>query len=409
MSAHASPHRRRGITTTAVVTFIEEYCLLVPLGAAIALVWANTGSESYYTVAHRWSFAVNEIGMALFFGLLTQEVVDAVMPGGALHTWRKWVLPAIAAGGGVAGSALVYRTYVALKYESVLALGWPAATAVDLAFAYFVARIIFRGHPASAFLLLVALATNLFGLIIVTLRYPIHDWFPSGPGGAALVLAAIALAALLRRWKVRSFIPYLAVCGTLSWWGLYLDGLHPAVALIPIVPFLPHAARQIDLFTDRDAGHRSPRHAEHLWNYGVQVVLFLFGLVNAGVVTTGYGTATWAVLTAAMVGRPVGILAAFAGARAVGFHAPAGFHRRDLVVVALAASCSFTFGLFFATAIYPPGAILGELKMGAFATGAGTIAALLAARGLGVGRFTHHRGSPHLKKHDHEHLQHARA
>jgi NhaA family Na+:H+ antiporter len=164
----------------------------------------------------------------------------------------------------------------------------------------------------------------------------------------------------------------------------------------------------MDLFTDRDAGRRSPLHAEHLWNHAVQVVLFLFGLVNAGVMATGYGTATWAVLTAAMVGRPVGVLAAFAGARAIGFHAPAGFHRRDLVVVALASSCSFTFGLFFAAAIYPPGAILGELKMGAFATGVGTIAALLAARGLGVGGFTHHAGSSHLKEHHREHLQHAR-
>jgi hypothetical protein len=64
--------------------------LLLPLGALIALIWANTAAESYFIFAHRLSFAVNEIGMAFFFALMAQEVAEAVMPGGALHTWRRW-------------------------------------------------------------------------------------------------------------------------------------------------------------------------------------------------------------------------------------------------------------------------------------------------------------------------------
>ncbi len=78
-----------------------------------------------------------------------------------------------------------------------------------------------------------------------------------------------------------------------------LDGLHPALALVPIVPFLPHEPRRRDLVRrppDDDAVH----HAEHEWNGVVQVVLFLFGLVNAGVILRGYDTGTWAVLTAAL-------------------------------------------------------------------------------------------------------------
>ena len=62
--------------------------------------------------------------------------------------------------------------------------------------------------------------------------------------------AAIALAFAFRRMKVRTFWPYLAICGPLSWWALYLDGFHPALALVPIVPFLPHVPRSLDAFAE---------------------------------------------------------------------------------------------------------------------------------------------------------------
>ena len=42
--------------------------------------------------------------MALFLGLLMQEVMEAMMPGGALHTWRRWGLALVAAAGGIVGA-----------------------------------------------------------------------------------------------------------------------------------------------------------------------------------------------------------------------------------------------------------------------------------------------------------------
>src|SRR5262245_65621522 len=78
--------------------------LMLPLGAAIALVWANTAAESYFWFTQWLAFPVNEIGMAFFFALATQEIVEAVMPRGALHTWRRWDPPVAAAGGRTGGS-----------------------------------------------------------------------------------------------------------------------------------------------------------------------------------------------------------------------------------------------------------------------------------------------------------------
>jgi hypothetical protein len=45
--------------------------LMLPFGAVIALVWANTRPESYFGSRFPVRFFVNEIGMALFFALIT--------------------------------------------------------------------------------------------------------------------------------------------------------------------------------------------------------------------------------------------------------------------------------------------------------------------------------------------------
>ena len=59
-----------------------------------------------------------------------------------------------------------------------------------------------------------------------------------------------------------------------------------------------------------------------------------------------------------------------------------------LIIVSLAASAGFTFALFFATSVMPPGPLLGELKLGALSTAAGALVSLAGARLLHVGRFT---------------------
>jgi NhaA family Na+:H+ antiporter len=182
---------------------------------------------------------------------------------------------------------------------------------------------------------------------------------------------------------------------------LYLDGFHPALALVPIVPFLPHTARSLDLFTDKPHGrHDSARHFEHWWQYPVQIVLFLFALSNAGVQVNGYATGTWALLWAALAAKPVGILVSIVLATAFGLSLPARLHWRELIVAATAASTGFTYALFFATSLYPPGPVLNQIKMGALGTAAGVALTFAAAWMLRVGRF--HPAS--RTQHAHSHL-----
>jgi NhaA family Na+:H+ antiporter len=382
-------------TFGGIVHFTVEHYLLLPIGGLAALIWANVSPDSYFTFAHALRFPVNEIGMALFFGLITQEIVEAVIPGGALHTWRRWTLPLVAALGGILGSVLMYIGYIQLKYESVLTSGWPVAAAFDIAFGYFIVRSIFGRGAAVPFLLVMGVAANMPGMLAVSLGYDVAEIHG---GGVVLMIAAVALAYAMRRFKVRSFWPYLLICGPMSWLALWLDGMHPAFALVPIVPFLRHQPRHLDdVFEDHDGTRQSPRHFEHELNYAVQIILFLFALANAGVLMRGYGTGTWALLSAALLGRPAGIVAAVAIAVALGLDLPARLHWRDVVVVALASVSGFTFMLFFATGMYPIGPLLNELKMGAIATGVGVPLAFAAAWFLGTGRFRRRHADRHVE------------
>jgi NhaA family Na+:H+ antiporter len=370
----------------ALLRYTVDHFLLLPLGGLIALIWANAAPTSYFNMAQAFTFWINEVAMALFFAVVAQEVYEELMPGGALHNWRRWLLPIVAAAGSIAGAALVYLAYVNGQYEVVLRDGWPAATAIDVAVVYVLVSSLFkRRHAAVPFVLLVAVAANVVGLAVVASR---HHWMHVDLSGVSMMLVAIGLTIVMRILNIRSFWPYILVAGPLWWWALYVLGLNPALALVPVIPFLRHAPRSLVLFEDTPHGpHDSRAHFEHAFMYPVHVVLFMFGVVNAGVLLSGYGTGTWALVAAALVGKPLGLLAATAVGVAMGLNLPRGLRWRDLAVVALATTGGFAFALFFATAVYPMGPILSELKLGAIVSGVGVPLTILAAWRWKVGVF----------------------
>ena len=371
---------------TRALRFAIEHYLALPFGVLIALIWANAQAESYFRFAHDLSFVVNEVGMAFFLAVMTKEVVEATAHGGALHSWRRRALPVVAAVGGMIGAALGYQAWLQTGDElSVLASGWPIPCAIDLAFSYFVVKAIFRRHSAVPFILILAIATDALGLLIAALRYPVADVHGSG---AALMGAAILVAIALRQYHVKDFWPYLLISGGLSWAAFFWGGLHPAFALVPVVPFLPHAPRDPGFLVQPPPdAHDTLNQFERAWKYPVHVVILSFGVVNAGVVLHGFGTGTWAVLVGALVGKPIGILVAVCGGVAAGLHLPRRLDWRDLVVVAFAASIGFTFALLVTTQAFPPGPLLTEAKIGALLTIGGALLAVTLAAMLGVGRF----------------------
>ena len=127
--------------------FALEHLLLLPLGAAVALAWANTAAESYYRLTYAIAFAVNDVAMVFFFALMTKEVVEATAPGACcIRRARVAAGDRLSRRDGGAGADLSH-TVDALLEEPMLSVAWPVAFATDIAVSYFIARVIFR--PAS--------------------------------------------------------------------------------------------------------------------------------------------------------------------------------------------------------------------------------------------------------------------
>jgi NhaA family Na+:H+ antiporter len=370
-----------------VLQFAIANSLLILLGAVIGLVWANIDPEGYEAAVSPLHFAVNDVGMVFFFGLAVKEIVEATAPGESLHSLRRAAVPIIAAVGGMAGPAILYLALATAAGAPELRRGWAIPCATDIAFSYLVIRFIFgAGHPAVPFLLLLAIADDALGLVVLAVFYPSAElrpiWF------LLLLSAAWITVWGLRRVRARSFWPYLLMPGTLSWAGMYIGGLHPALALVPVLPLLPHALRDEGLYIEPQRRADNPLSNFARWWHGpVEGILFLFALVNAGVPLGRTGPGTWIVLGAILAGKPLGIILSSMLATAAGMHLPKGVDLRELLVVGVTAAIGFTVALFFATAAFPDGPALQQVKLGALFSVSGGLAALAAAWIMRVGRF----------------------
>jgi NhaA family Na+:H+ antiporter len=171
--------------------------------------------------------------------------------------------------------ALIYLALTSARGPADLARGWAIPCATDIAFSAMVARIIFpAGHRAIPFLLLLAIADDAMGLIILAVFYPSGALSFASLG--VLMTAAVVVALWLRRKRVQSFWPYVLGPGALSWAALYTGGFHPALALVPVVPLMPHSRQDLGVFDEREEYQTDTLNRfEHWWTTPVQFVLLL--------------------------------------------------------------------------------------------------------------------------------------
>lgn len=420
-----------------VWNFITNYSLLLIIGALIALIWANTDPQgyhhfvemplwfndligldySYWTKAYGEGYEkyevgdvtrvltahylVNDILMAFFFAIAAKEVWEAVILKNGSLRGKKAATPLFATAGGMFGPIAVYlglAAWLGSDTYNAVANGWAIPTATDIAFSYLVGRLVFgAGHPAVRFLLLLAIADDAAGLIILAVFYPSGELAPEW---LLLSLSAALGVFLLANWLPRKldrhnqarprstfmrkrlhFFPYL-IAGILSWYGFAQAGLHPALGLLPIVPTIPHADRAFGIFSEAEQYLTDLlNRIEHALKHPVEIVLFFFGLLNAGVEFSSIGDATWLVLAGLIIGKPVGILLfGWIAARPLGLGLPQGMRIVDLVVIGCVAAIGFTVSLFVASVAFDPGAVQDAAKMGALFSFVAAIISLLVGR-----------------------------
>jgi NhaA family Na+:H+ antiporter len=392
------------------IKLLTEYSLLLIIGAFIALIWANIDYDSYHHFVeypiwkdgfighahvdsdgqmHRTltlHYLVNDLLMAFFFAVAGKEVWEAVaLKSGSLRG-KKSFTPLFATAGGMFGPIAVYlglAAFLGSETYSAVANGWAIPTATDIAFSYLVGRLIFgAGHPAVSFLLLLAIADDAVGLVILAIFYPSAELQPSFVFYAAL---AATLVFIIANWLPRkldggdpkkpvsemvrkrfSFWPY-ALAGVISWLCFQESGIHPALGLLFIIPAIPHAEIDFGMFASEEENeHDLLNDIEHSLKIPVEFILFFFGLMNAGVAFSSVGPATWLVLAGLLIGKPFGIfIFGWIAASPMKFGLPEGMKYVDLFVLGAVAAIGFTVSLFVASVAFPAGAVQDAAKMGA--------------------------------------------
>lgn len=283
-----------------------QYSVPLFVGVALAMIVANVAEDFYNTVfftswgfdigGHDVTFAffINDILMAIHFGLALQEIAVACLPGGAMSPISKAANPIFATLGGLFGPIGVFFLLSSVLFSSgafgdmppehrpinggtcgaaplavearrqlggssptddlvinitdpnpepyryeTIAKGWGIVTATDIPLAWVGAEIIFgAGHPAITYLLLLAVADDFCGVVIIAIFYPDVN-HPFSAGWLMLVAASMLSAYVMRIKEVGEWWKYTILCGSLCWFGLLYTGVHPALALVPWIPFLP--------------------------------------------------------------------------------------------------------------------------------------------------------------------------
>jgi Na+:H+ antiporter, NhaA family len=377
-----------------------EFSLPLICGVIVAIFWANFEPNSYHHFMEvsllgsffplgeshpiNFHFLMNDIFMVLFFGIAAKEITESCLPGGALNPPKKAINPLLATLGGVFGPILVYFGYVYFSNADGIARGWGIPTATDIALAWLVAKVIFgKSHPAVSFLLLLAVADDGIGLGIIAIFYGDPN-NPANPLYLLMVAAAMGIAFYLRKRETKSFWPYLIGPGILSWLGLIMAHLHPALALVFVVPFIPMARKDSGLFVEDTRTHDPLNEFEHFFKKPVDFGLFGFGLANAGVAFSSVGDATWAVFLGLLIGKTVGVFGFSAIGHALGFPLPQGLNFRGLFVVGMIAGLGLTVALFVSGVAFVDPGIQGAAKMGALLSAGIAPFAILSARLLGI-------------------------
>ncbi|MDO8985554.1 Na+/H+ antiporter NhaA [Cypionkella sp.] len=408
-----------------VSLFMRHFALALCLGILAATLWLNLDAASYYDFIegriadlHAPAFFTNLLPawltqwslqspaltpasltshglMALFMFFVGKELWEAlILERGALSGPQSLV-PLGGVIGATLGAALVWILTSALietAAESSLGIGWQVPLGSDVVLGYVLGRRVFGpNHPALHVLLLVTIACDFLGLLVLGLSYPSGGFFRLG-WLALPLLASFGVWALYgRRQRLNAseaarrrglmLWPYI-LAAAVSFIGVAAAGLPPALGLLPVIPAIPHADRSFGFFAEAENFLYDPlNRIAHLLVRPLALVLFLFGLTRGGIDLSAAAPTTLTTLAALWIGKPLGfLLGCWLAARITRRTLPQGIALRELLLIAMLLGIGFTVPVLALDTALPGGGMAEAARLGLALSLLAAAAALLLAR-----------------------------
>ncbi|HUF98113.1 MAG TPA: Na+/H+ antiporter NhaA [Ilumatobacter sp.] len=382
--------------------------ILLVIGAAVAMIWANSPWSGSYTdlwgthaviglgdfnielTLQEW---INDAAMVLFFFVAGLEIKRELTQG-ELRDPRQAALPIIAAFGGMIVPALIFY---GLNVGTDAGKGWGIPMATDIAVVMGVVSLLGTRAPSwlKLFLLALAIVDDIGAIIVIAIFYS---------EGVSFTWLALAVAALATAMLIRSHVNFLGVylvLGVICWLGLHEAHVHTTLAgvafglLAPVTPQRNIAyvdADQLAAEADAKSAHLLAAQARgsvsvvewlthKLHPYSAWIVVPIFALANAGVKipTENVGETlssrvTWGVILGLVVGKTVGVAGAtlLAAKLKIGT-LPELVTTRYVIGAAALAGIGFTVSLFVTELAFGHGDTGTEARIGVL------IASLVAA------------------------------
>ncbi|MBP3257324.1 MAG: Na+/H+ antiporter NhaA [Bacteroidales bacterium] len=179
---------------------------------------------------------INDILMVIFFFTVGLEI-KREMVCGELSSFKKAILPVIAAFGGVVMPALIYTV---VNHGTLASSGWGIPTATDIAFAVGILSILGDRVPVSlkVFLTALAIADDLIAILVVALFYGGTIKLPL----LGIALVVILFVAMMKRLGEKR-IGFYMVPAILVWFLFYYSGIHATMTGVVMALLIPMEAR----------------------------------------------------------------------------------------------------------------------------------------------------------------------
>ena len=339
--------------------------LLILVASALGLITANSPlSDNYFstldfklTLGADWYLidlsvlkVINYLLMSIFFFVVGLEI-KRELTSGHLASFKKALLPFIAALGGMAVPAVIYLAIAG----GVAPGGWGVPVATDIALAVGLLTMIGPSVAASlrSFLLALAVIDDIGAILIIAFVYSTGIKF-SWLAAAAL---SIAMIAILKKAGVESTLIYSLFAFTL-WFCLYKTGVHPTLAGVILGLMTPNIVRKRTTVEDIEDGSVSViEWLEHKFHpISTFFVVPVFAFANTGVVITSdsikgasQSVIAWGIFLGLVIGKPLGVfIAAIAAKRSKLADFPQGATNSSILATGSAAGIGFTVAIFIA-------------------------------------------------------------